>query len=52
MVPVKRKDLLTLLPHYSQIHQLWKAPSAATGISDVSGLGSLGFSAVSTLGLG
>jgi len=50
MVPVKRKDLLTLLPHYSQIHQLWKAPSAATGISDVSGLGSLGFSAVSTLG--
>ena len=27
-----------------------EAPSAAAGVSDVSGLGSLGFSAVSTLG--
>ena len=26
MVPVERKDLLTLLLHYSQIHQLWKLP--------------------------
>ena len=24
MVPVERKDLLTLLLHYSQIHQLWR----------------------------
>ena len=49
MVPVKRKDILTLLLHYSQTHK--EAPSAAAGVcSGASRVGSLGFSAVSALG--
>ena len=47
MVPVETEGPFDpLLPDPPAL----EAPSAAAGVSDVSGLGSLGFSAVSTLG--